>query len=117
MRVIIGAIMAYSSHGIEQRIQCKCGRFEWREVITAAAVGLVAMERKCRRCKQWFVLVFRIRVGTRPRAEHVATIEKRGPGEADLRRALQETPGITADEVEFLLAVARDLGAPKGAIR
>lgn len=101
--------MAYSSAVIDQHIDCPCGNYHWREVIGVAAIGVVAFERKCRRCGHWYVIVMRVSVGVRPSARIIAISRKHGRGEADLRHALGDIPDLTADEVDFLLAVARSL--------
>lgn len=103
--------MAYSSAVIEQRIDCPCGQYHWREVIGVAAIGVVAYERKCRRCGHWYVIVMRVSVGVRPSARIIAKIRKEGRGEADLRHALEGIRSLTGDEVEFLLAVVRSLAS------
>lgn len=103
--------VVYSSAAIEQQIACPCGQYHWREVIAVAAIGVVAFERKCRRCSHWYLIVVRVSVGIRPSARVVAKIRKRGRGEADLRLALQQVPDLTPDEVAFLLEVARSLSA------
>lgn len=106
--------MTALSSSMEFAFECPCKRWEHRDAVAIGAVGWVAMERGCPRCKRRFLFVFRVTIGSSHQARLVQVVQSQGRDEASLRHTLSEIPGVTEDDVEFLVATARLLAGSSG---
>lgn len=73
--------------------------------------GLVTVDDHCPRCGNRYLLAVRVLPGLPPRATFLMAVRLPTRGERDLRAALRSIPDVTEAEVEFAVAVARQLAA------
>ena len=86
------------------RVECPCGRWHWREIITTTAPGLVVAERRCPRCGGWHLIVKRVEMMPL-RGTLVGVVPSRGRDGRSLRHSLAALD-LRPSEVELLVEVA-----------
>lgn len=107
--------MPWITEALKHHARCPaCQRWEWREVVAAAAIGAFGFQRQCPRCRSQAFLVYRLeRTVDGVSAEYLGAVELEGQNEADLRRALGairvRTGRLTIDDVAYLVASAQQL--------
>lgn len=101
--------MPYLAETLVQKIPCPCGNWEWRETLAVAAVGYFAIQRRCERCRHWYLLIFRVGIGAVVSARHLHTVPFHQRNEQSLQTALRALPEFKddGDTVTFLVTTAR----------
>lgn len=90
---------AAKSSDMTQHVGCPCGEWRWR--VVDGGLGLHQVNRKCRACQRWWLIVFR-----GPQLVGIARMHGRDAG--SLEQALLEVDGLSRFERRALAESARE---------
>lgn len=91
------ALSRSTTQGIRQRMDCECGKWQFRDVVVTAAVA--AIERHCPKCRRPMLLIYR---GPDP----VTCVPLLGGRHAGRLGASLRSAGLSRSEVQLLVTVA-----------
>lgn len=101
---------ASTSEKLNSEQRCpECGK-QWQYgVVSAAGLAPYVLQHRCEKCTRWFLVAYRVHVVPRSGLQVTLLGIQRmlGRDVGSLRDTLRRIRGITADEIDFLVEVAR----------